>query len=161
MKSLTTFFSNITTGKGILLVLTPILSTIISMKALLLGLVLLIFLDLITGIRKSIYLERQTDTGKSFWKCLKSYMLRKTYKKTYEYALGIISVLILESLVLGTTTVDILDKSFTISELAVLVPAVVEVWSIYENMEAVSGSNILKKAKKYVINKLLKKIESQ
>ena len=147
MNSLTLFFGRLTYAKKIILLLTPLISILISMKAALLGLWFLIFIDLLTGIRKSHYKSKVpfNPFKLSFWITIKSYLLRKTWRKTYEYALGIITIIVLESLILGETHVDIMSKTFTISELSVVVPACVEVWSIYENFEAVSGSNPLKK----------------
>jgi len=159
MKSIGTFFNKLTLGKKTLLLLSPIISIIVSMKLLLFGLWLLIFLDLLTGIRKNLHQKKiKVSFFKVvFWKSIKSYLLRKTWQKTYEYALGIITIIVLESLILGETRVEIMNKIFTISELSIIIPACVEVWSIFENFEAVSGNNILKKAKKYLIDKILKK----
>lgn len=159
MKSITAFFSQLTLGKKILLVLSPIISILVSMKVLLLGLWLLIFIDLLTGIRKSLHQKKISFNPLKavFWKSIKSYLLRKTWQKTYEYALGIITIIVLESLILGETHIEVMSKVFTISELSIIVPACVEVWSIFENFEAVSGNNILKKAKKYLMDKIWKK----
>lgn len=149
MESLTTFFGNLTTGKKILLLITPIISVIISMKTAILGLCLLIVFDLITGIRKSIHQSNKDKNSekKTFMMAIKSYLLRKTWRKTYEYGIGILIIVIFESLILGTTPISLIGKVFTIAELSVLVPATIEVWSIFENFEAVSGQNILKKIK--------------
>lgn len=159
MKSVTAFFSQLTSGKKILLLLSPIISILVSMKVLLLGLWLLILIDLLTGIRKNLHQKNIKFSlfQANFWKSIKSYLLRKTWQKSYEYALGIITIVVLESLILGETHVEVMNKTFTISELSIIVPACVEVWSIFENFEAVSGNNILKKAKKYLMNKFLKK----
>lgn len=149
MKSLTAFFSNLTMGKKLLLLITPIISVIISMKTAIFGLWLLIFFDLLTGIRKSLHNKgiKFNPFKAVFWKAIKSYLLRQTWRKTYEYGLGIIIIIIFESLVLGSTPIALIGKSFTIAELSVLIPSTVEVWSIFENFEAVSGKNILKKLK--------------
>lgn len=149
MKSITAFFNNLTLGKKLLLLITPIISVIISMKAAILGLWLLIFFDLLTGIRKNLY-RRGIPFNilkSSFWMAIKSYLLRQTWRKTYEYGLGILIIVIFESLILGATPITLMSKTFTIAELSVLVPAAVEVWSIFENFEAVSGKNILKMIK--------------
>jgi len=149
MKSLTAFFSNLTLGKKLLLLITPIISVIISMKTAIFGLWLLIFFDLLTGIRKTLHKDGISfNPFKSvFWMAIKSYLLRQTWRKTYEYGLGIIIIIIFESLILGATPISLVGKTFTIAELSVLVPAAVEVWSIFENFEAVSGKNILKTIK--------------
>jgi len=85
---------------------------------------------------------------KVFWKGIKSYLLRDTWRKAYEYGIGIVVVIIFESLIFGITTISILNRDFTISELAIIIPAVIEIWSIFENLEAVSNENILKKSVK-------------
>lgn len=171
MKSIGTFFTKLTSGKKVLLLFCPIISILVSMKVLLLGLWLLIFIDLLTGIRKNLHQKKvKIPTIKeAFWRSsknslllfltsIKSYLLRKTWQKTYEYALGIITIIVLESLILGETHIEIMDKVFTISELSVIIPACVEVWSIFENFEAVSGNNILKKIKNHLKSKLEKKV---
>jgi len=146
MKSIFLFFQNVTIGKKILLLLTPIISIIISMKAAIFGLWLLIFFDLLTGIRKSLHVKKIpfNPLNASFRKAIKSYLLRQTWRKTYEYGLGIIIIIIFESLILGSTPIALIGKSFTIAELSVLIPAAVEVWSIFENFEEVSGRNVFK-----------------
>lgn len=149
MKSIVTFFNKLTLGKKILLVFTPVVSALVSMKLAMFGLWLLIFIDLLTGIRKNLY---KNGVGcnifkAEFWKSIKSYLLRQTWRKTYEYGVGIILFVIFESLILGATPITLINKTFTISELSVLIPAAVEIWSIYENLEEVSGHNILDKIK--------------
>lgn len=153
MKSMGLFFKQLTTGKKVLLATTPIISIIFSMKLLLLGLWLLIIIDLLTGISKSLYQKniKCNPLKKNFWLSIKSYLLRKTWRKTYEYAFGIIAIIILENLILGETTIKIIDRPFTITELSIIVPACVEVWSIYENLEAVSGRNSLKTFKSFIM----------
>lgn len=147
MKSIILFFNNLTKWKKIVLSISPILAILISMKTALLGLFILIILDLITGIGKSLD-EKNIKVNpfkKAFWKSIKSYLLRKTWRKAYEYGLGIIVIVVFEALVFGSTSVALMDKSFTISELAVIIPAIIEVWSIFENLEAKSGRNVLKR----------------
>ena len=152
MKSITAFFSKLTIGKKVLLAFTPILTVIISMKAAIIGLALLIFIDLLTGIRKNLHLRNVSFNPfkKIFWKSIKSYLLRQTWQKTYEYAFGIVTIVILETLIFGGLPIDLLGKVFSLSELAILLPSAIEVWSIYENMEAVSGTNLLKVLKKFL-----------
>lgn len=156
MKSITTFFQNITTGKKVLLLLTPIITTVLSMKALLLGLIIFIILDLFTGIRKTLH-KKGTPFNPFkliFYKSIKSYLLRQTWRKAYEYGIGIIVIVVLETLVLGAVPISLIGKTFTISELAVVVACCVEVWSLFENMEAVSGRNLLKKLQGLLPEKL-------
>jgi hypothetical protein len=149
MNSIATFFKNFSLGKLVTLIVTPVISVIISMKVALLGLWFLIFIDLMTGIRKNLH---KNGVGfnpfkKIFWLSIKSYALRQTWRKTYEYGVGIIIIVVFESLIFGVTPIALVGKNFTIAELSVIIPAAVEIWSIYENMEAVSGNNILNKIK--------------
>ena len=122
MKSIVTFFTQLTSSKKILLILSPIISILISMKLLLLGLWLLIFIDLLTGIRKNLHQKNiKFNLAKAeFWKSIKSYLLRKTWQKTYEYAFGIITIIVLEGLILGETHIEVMNKVFTISELSII-----------------------------------------
>ena len=102
---------------------------------------------MITGIRKAHYTERVTfrPHKKEFWKVIKSKELRKTWRKTMEYAIGITAFTILDTMVLGTTSIQMLGHNYSVAELAVTIACLVEVYSVYENMEAVSGNNLFKK----------------
>jgi hypothetical protein len=147
MNSINIFFNKLTLGKALLLLLTPIISLLAPMKLILSGLLILILIDLITGIRKSLH-ERDVSFNPfkaEFRKAIKSYLFRKTWKKAYEYGIGIIVLFVFEMFIFGLTPVTIMDKTFTITELGVLIPSAIEVWSIFENLEAVSGRNILKR----------------
>lgn len=148
MKSISTFFSKITMGKGLLLLLSPLLTALISMKAALLGLLILIFIDLLTGIRKSHY-EKNINFNPFngvFWGSIKSYLLRQTWRKFYEYGIGILVVVVFETLVFGTPmNIIFAKKAFTLAEVLTVIPALIEVWSIFENLEAVSGKNVFKR----------------
>ena len=147
MKSVLLFFANLSKLKKLALLVSPILTLLLSMKTALIGLSILILLDLLTGIRKNLHQKGISFNPfkKQFWKSIKSYLLRQTWRKTYEYGIGIVVVIIFESLVFGVTSVEVMDKSFTISELAVVIPAIIETWSIFENLEEVSKNNVLKR----------------
>lgn len=128
------------------------------MKAALFGLWLLVFFDLLTGIRKNLHNNgvKFNPLKGTFWRSIKSYLLRQTWRKTYEYGIGIIIIVIFESLIFGVTPIALMGKTFTIAELSILIPAGVEIWSIYENMEAVSGNNILLKIRNFLPEPLKK-----
>lgn len=102
---------------------------------------------MITGIRKSFYINKISANpfNKKFWKSLKSSGLRATWRKTYEYGIGILVFIILDHYVLQIGDFEIINKKRNIVELAIAVACVIEVHSIFENMEAVSGNNLLKK----------------
>lgn len=146
------FFEKLTLGKKLLMLAAPIITLLVSMKLVLLGLAILIIIDLLTGIRKSLH---KNNIGfnpfrKVFWGSIKSYLLRKTWRKTYEYGIGIIVIAVLESLIIGGTPITFLTKTFSLTELSIVIPALIEVWSIGENLEEVSGSNILKRLRPFM-----------
>ena len=147
MNSTILFFKNMTLGKSLLLSLTPILIMILNMKTVLLALLIIIIIDLLTGIRKAHYTERVLfrPLKKNFWKVIKSKELRKTWRKAIEYVTGIIVFTILDTMVLGISSIEMLGNKYSLAELAIIVACLVEAYSVYENMEAVSGNNLFKK----------------
>ena len=157
MKSLTLFFSELTIVKKILLVLTPILTVMLNSQSAMIGLALLIFLDLLSGIRKDFYLKniKAYVWQKKFWKEVKSYGIRETWKKTYEYGIGIIVCSIFESMIFKMDPIQVMNKGFSLTELSIMIASAVEVYSNYENMEAVSGRNVFKK----IVNLLPKGVQ--
>src|SRR5690554_6153561 len=101
------FFNDLTIAKKVLLALTPILSMIIDLQSALLGLFILINLDLLTGIRKTLHQRgvKFNPLKATFWKSIKSYLLRQTWRKSYEYGIGILVVITFEALVFGQTDI--------------------------------------------------------
>lgn len=148
MKSLYLFFGKLTLEKkAFLLTLTPILTVLLNTKSMLIGLAIIILIDLITGIRKSLYAKNLPFNPFKgyFWTTLHSRGMRETWRKTYEYGVGILVFAVFESMVLKLDPFAIGTAVFTLTELAVVSATLVEVYSVFENMEAVSGNNILKK----------------
>jgi len=147
MKSTILFFKNITIVKKILLLITPILTVMFNLQTALAGLAILIFLDLLTGVRKSFHKKniKAYIWQISFWRAVKSYGMRATWRKTYEYGMGIIVFAVLESMILNIDPIVLMNRSFTITELAITTASVIEVYSNCENMEAVSGNNLFKR----------------
>ena len=147
MKSITLFFKNLTIGKSLLLSISPVLMIILDMQTTILALGIIIFIDMLTGIRKSLHLKgiKVKFYKKEFWQAINSSGLRATWRKTYEYGVGVLVFTILDGMVLGTTSLSLLGQAYSISELAVTIACLVEVYSVYENMEAVSGNNLFKK----------------
>ena len=141
------FFKQLSSPKIILLASSPILTLILSMKLRLIALFVIIILDMITGIRKHLFLNGVSSSPfkAAFWKNLKSSGMRQTWRKTYEYGIGIMVFMLLDLYVLKAGTFNILNAERSLSELAIAVACIIEVWSIFENMEAVSGTNVLKK----------------
>jgi len=148
MRSLYLFFGKLTLEKkALLLTLTPVLTVLLNTTPMLIGLAILILIDLITGIRKSLH-EKNLSFNlfkAHFWRTLHSKGMRDTWRKTYEYGIGVIVFAVFESMIFKINPISIGSTAFTLTELAVVTATLVEIYSIFENMEAVSGNNILKK----------------
>jgi len=148
MKSISLFFGKLTLEKkALLLTITPILTVLLNTHSMLIGLAILVFIDLITGIRKSLHEKKLSfnPLKKHFWTTLHSKGMRDTWRKTYEYGIGVIVFAVFESMILKIDPIAIGSVSFTLTELAVATASLVEIYSIFENLESVSGNNLLKK----------------
>jgi hypothetical protein len=148
MKSISLFFGKLTLEKKALIItLTPILTVLLNIKPMLLGLAMLILLDLLTGIRKSLHNKnlKFNPFKKYFWQTMHSKGMRDTWRKTYEYGIGIITFIIFETMILKISPISLGNSMFTLSELAVVAATLIEIYSVFENMEAVSGNNLLKR----------------
>lgn len=141
------FFKKMSGTKALLLTSSPILSLIMDIKSILISLLIIIFIDMITGIRKSFYINKiSTNPFKiKFWRSLNSSGIRSTWRKTYEYGIGIIVFTLLDKYVLHIGDFEFLNNKRNIVEITIAVACVIEVYSIFENMEAVSGNNLLKR----------------
>jgi len=146
MKSVTLFFKSMSVNKWILIFLSPLLTIILSMQTILIALLGIIFIDLLTGIRRAHYEQevKFRPWKKKFWKVIKSHALRKTLRKTTEYVFGVIAFIILEGLVFKDLRITAMGSDYSVAQLAGTVFCLVEIYSIYENMEAVSGNNVFK-----------------
>ncbi len=158
MKSLLSLLSKLSfKQKAALLILTPIITVLLQIKLILLGLAIIIFFDLVTGVNKTLFNEgvKFNPFRMKFWLILKSKGFRETWRKTYEYGIGICVFAVLEALILKTEPFMIMNMTFTLTGLAVTTSCVIEVYSIFENLEAVTGRNLFKR-----ILKLSPKIKS-
>lgn len=117
------------------------------MKTALFGLCMLILFDLLTGIRATLHQKKIPFNilKKPFWTSIQSYLLRRTWRKAYEYGMGILVIATFETFIFGEPmAVMLVNRTFTLAEMATMIPALVEVWSIFENFEKVSHRNVLK-----------------
>lgn len=116
-------------------------------KTALTGLLLLILIDLVTGIIGSYTVNKIpfNPFKKIFYTSLKSNGLRQTWKKTYEYLIGVIAITVIEIAIIGQLYIEVLGRTYSLTELAILVAGGIEVWSIFENLEKVSKENFLRK----------------
>jgi hypothetical protein len=118
-----------------------VVAVIIDVTSMILGLSLLIFFDLIMGIRKSLFKKgiKINLRDPLFWNTITSKQLRNTWRKSYEYGVGIIVCGIFQSLIFDMESIIIMSVPLSITEGAIVVASVVELYSIAENLRAVSG----------------------
>lgn len=156
MKSAPLFFKKLSVDKIVLLSLSPIFATISSMKNTLIALSIIVMLDAVTGVRKSLFQKgiKFNPLKKDFWMTIESSGLRQSWRKTYEYSLGIIAFAVLDSLILGDAKFTLIGKEFGVAELAATLACFIEIYSIYENMEAVSGKNLFKSTLSFLPRKV-------
>ena len=145
-RSVIVFFKKMTATKWLMLAISPVLATLLEMKIMILALFVIILIDMFTGIRKSLHRKKiPINLFKSiFWKSISSSGLRTTWRKTYEYTIGIIAFAVLDKMVLGGVEISLFSKTYTITQIAIIIACFVEVYSIHENMEEVSGRNLFK-----------------
>ena len=134
MNSITIFFKSMTLSKYVLLFCSPLIIIILSMQNIILTLLGIIIIDLITGVRKSHHKV-----------VIKSSQLRSSWKKTSDYFLLIFISIALQMLLFEGFKIEGMGLSFTLSEMIGSMACIIEIYSIYENLEAVSGRNPLKR----------------
>ena len=165
MKSLILFFTKLTLEKkALLLLLTPILFVLLDIKLMLFALAVIIFIDFITGFNKSLHkagIGLRHIFKSVFWKSLRSKGMRDTWRKSYEYGIGISVFALVESTILKIDPFMVMDRAYTITEFAVIIASLIEVYSIFENMEAVTGRNLLKKMLLFLPGKFSKMFGSE
>jgi hypothetical protein len=162
MKALANFFGDLTLTKKALLWFSSITTFFIDLDSGIVGLLLIILLDLLTAIRANLhkrnikfkpfnpefFLDLKNYKFKifnhGFWKNIKSNGFRQTWKKSYEYLIGIITIHIVQNTVLMIPAISIFDREMTLTDIAINIAILIEVYSIFENMEKVSGRNLLK-----------------
>ena len=104
-------------------------------------------MDLITGITKNLRGDAMSFSifNRKAWLLIKSRNLRDTVNKAYSYGALVIVAAVIEAFILGVTPISLMDKTFTLTELVIVACSGIEVWSIFENIEAVTKVNPLKK----------------
>lgn len=136
MKSITIFFSSFNSGKlGSLLLAT----TTIMMKSQmqLIFLTLLILIDFITGVRKSLIAKDVpiNPLKRAFWETVNSKGMRETWNKAYQYGFGIIILISIQVLFFGQETFTILNNTFSIVKAGIFILCGIEIYSIFENIK--------------------------
>lgn len=141
--TLKTFFTNFTMGKQLLILLTPLITVLVSIKLALVGLAIIILLDLYTGIKKSLFRKQLkfNPFRKSTWLVINSEGFRRSWVKAAEYGIGVIVTVVLEALFFKGSIVDILDHNFTITEIVIGIAMSIEIYSIYENLRVINPNS--------------------
>jgi hypothetical protein len=156
--SVIAFFKKFTGGKKALLLISPILTILFPLQTALAGLALVITLDFITGIRKNLHVQSLPFNifKAEFWRAFKSEGVRRTWKKSTEYGVGIIVLAVIEASFIGAPLITLADKAFTLTELGVLIATLIECYSIFENMIAVNPDSVALRYTKSLIPALKK-----
>lgn len=142
------YFSSMTVTKWGVLSIAPLLAILLSLKGMLLAYFIFLTIDFATGFNKSLHIAgiKKNPFKKQFWLKLTSKGMRQTWTKNTQYLIGISMFIVLDLLVLNQAIIaTVLKRPCTISELAIGVACGIEIYSSFENMEAVSGENLLKK----------------
>jgi len=123
--------------------LAPITAVLFSIKTALIFLLFLIIVDLYYGIRKSFKKENISfnPLKRVFWKTVNSKGLRCTWRKSTEYGLGIIVTAFFQALFFPTFTITILGGSFTILLFVIMAACLIEIYSIFENLNEINPDN--------------------
>jgi len=168
-RTVTEFFSEMTFFKKAAVASSPLLSLFTDVQTVVYPLLGLVFIDLLTGLRKSNHIAgipanpfslpfwtgKAQDSGAKAGG-VKSYLLRQTWRKLYEYVFGIMAIHLVEHYLLGGFEADLLGRDRTLTKCAVVMAGIIELWSIFENMEAVGGRNPLKKVVGFLPEKVRK-----
>ena len=120
------------------------------------------FLAVLSPIKPLIYvaiLSILIDTGfgvwrsvkKGGWKAFKSRRLSHTISKSFLYSLAIIFVFLVEKYVASDLVAHFISIELILTKAVALFCVFVEVMSINENYESVTGKNILKSLKNFVL----------
>ena len=120
------------------------------------------FLAVLSPIKPLIYvaiLSILIDTGfgvwrsvkKGGWKAFKSRRLSHTISKSFLYSLAIIFVFFVEKYIASDLVAHFISIELILTKAVALFCVFVEVMSINENYESVTGKNILKSLKNFVL----------
>lgn len=134
------------------LLLAPVGAVLLSVQTALIFLLLLIIIDLFYGIKKSFIQKNESFNPfkRVFWKIVNSKGLRSTWKKATEYALGVILTAFCQALFFPTFTITILGGTFTIVLFVIMVACLIEIYSIFENLNEINPNNVINKIVNFI-----------
>jgi len=132
--------------------LAPVGAVLFSVQAALIFLAMLIIVDLYYGIRKS-FKEKELPFNpfkRSFWKNITSQGLRQSWKKATEYGLGIVVTAFCQALFFPTFTITVLGGTFTILLFVIMCACLIEIYSIFENINTINPDNGINRIAKFI-----------
>lgn len=135
-----------------LVIFAPIGAVIIDAQAGLIFLLLLIIIDLYYGIKKAFVKKviPFSIKNKEFWRTVRSRGIRRTWIKATEYAVGIIATTFCQALFFPTFTIGVLGKEFNILLFVIMSACLIEMYSIFENINTINPDNGLNKIAVFV-----------
>lgn len=152
MNSIFKFFSGFNLQKALLLLASPFLAMWHNYKIMAVGLLVVMILDLRTGIQ--VYCKKNNVKIKVLkpksWGYIQSAGLRRTMSKLKDY-LGVIIAAYFFGHFILKEPLDIFGYNLT--ELMMVVLGAIELWSIGENFKELRGYNIFDYIKKLIINR--------
>jgi hypothetical protein len=157
MKSLIHFIDTMTISKALTVLLTPFLATMTTAAPALLGLCLIMGLDLITGVRKSLYEKNvKSPFKKEFWLIVSSSGFRRTWRKATEYGIGILTFSVLQTFFKIDATMPFIGSNLI--ETIILTAIVIEAYSIFENLRDSSTNSKFTRFLKLLFNGVVSKL---
>lgn len=164
--SLYNFFHDMTFAKAVSLLFTPILSVLISVHSGLFLLALVMTIDLITGVKKDMIVKNRRFKlfKRSTWLFIESQGLRRTWRKSYEYVLGILIFAGLQSVWFESAIMTLFERPIFLVEIVIMVLFSIEVHSIFENLSVIRPESkfvkfvkpFIEKSNKYISDKISK-----
>jgi hypothetical protein len=127
----------------ILLICSSFLAVVSPIKPLIYVAILAILLDTSFGIWRSV--------KKGGWKAFKSRRLSHTISKTFLYSLAIVFVFFVEKYIAADLVAHFIAIELILTKAVALFCVFTEVVSINESYESVTGRNILKSLKSFVL----------
>jgi len=127
----------------LLLICSSFLAVVSPIKPLIYVAILAILLDTSFGIWRSV--------KKGGWKAFKSRRLSHTISKSFLYTLAIMFVFLVEKYIASNLVAHFIAIDLLMTKVTAFFCVFVEVVSINENYESVTGKNILKSLKNFVL----------
>lgn len=135
-----------------ILLFAPVTAVLLSVQMALIFLLGLIVVDLYYGIKKTFKVNNVpfNPFKRIFWKTVNSTGLRQTWKKSTEYGLGVIVTAFCQALFFPEFVITVLGGSFTILLFVIMTACMVEIYSIFENINEINPNNGIQRVSKFI-----------